>query len=427
MAKQLERHTISDDLYIFQQDNSSRWYARLQVGGKWRCKATKEKDKDKAIIKATRLLVEYQIRSESGSLITSKKFAIIAEQAIAKMQKQLEDGLGKKSFVDYIQALNKYHIPFFGQIYITTIDASKLREFDEWRTIKSKKVPAKSTIQNHNAAMQMVYKEAVENKWLLPSQVPVLSNNGTSSQRRAAFSPDEFERVYEAIREMEGESRTSKSRQILELLGDYICFAVCTGMRPGSELDNLTWGDIHIEAKGYQAYFCITVRQGKTTQHTGVREVVCKDGIKHTLQDLTKRFPTRYKDEKLFRLADGTTTKELGKAFDRALIKTGLKESRQGTRSLYSLRHSYITWELLAKTAPIDVIAKQCGTSVEMIEKHYSHVTPRMFGKELSGVDISNVHSEAHSSSNEISELRKIMWENLFEKWERNYREKGCI
>ena len=36
----------------------------------------------------------------------------------------------------------------------------------------------------------------------------------------------------------------------------------------------------------------------------------------------------------------------------------------------------------------MEVLAKQCGTSIQMLEQHYSHIVPKMFTKELSGVDI---------------------------------------
>lgn len=75
----------------------------------------------------------------------------------------------------------------------------------------------------------------------------------------------------------------------------------------------------------------------------------------------------------LFRLADGTTTKELGKTFDKALNDTELKHSAHGVRTLYSLRHSYITWQLTMGKVSMEILAKQCGTSVQMIEQHYSH------------------------------------------------------
>jgi hypothetical protein len=35
----------------------------------------------------------------------------------------------------------------------------------------------------------------------------------------------------------------------------------------------------------------------------------------------------------------------------------------------------------------IHTLAKQMGTSVLMIEKHYSHLTPRMLAEQFAGVD----------------------------------------
>lgn len=84
-------------------------------------------------------------------------------------------------------------------------------------------------------------------------------------------------------------------------------------------------------------------------------------------------------------MANGETTPQLGNAFEKVLKKNNLKDSHHGPRTLYSLRHTYITWQLLAGNS-VDVIAKQCGTSVAMIEQHYSHVKPEMFADKLSGV-----------------------------------------
>ncbi|MEO1502305.1 MAG: hypothetical protein AAFS08_17200 [Pseudomonadota bacterium] len=54
------------------------------------------------------------------------------------------------------------------------------------------------------------------------------------------------------------------------------------------------------------------------------------------------------------------------------LEELDLKFDRQGNRrTLYSLRHSYISFRLL-EGADIYQIAKNCRTSVEMIEKHYA-------------------------------------------------------
>ncbi|TKL80706.1 site-specific integrase, partial [Enterococcus faecium] len=75
----------------------------------------------------------------------------------------------------------------------------------------------------------------------------------------------------------------------------------------------------------------------------------------------------------IFRLPDGSTTNEISRTFHAALKEIELDQSPHGKRTLYSLRHSFITWELIAQKVTIDVLARQCGTSIEMIERHYSH------------------------------------------------------
>lgn len=426
MTTQLERHDINSSLYIFLQNNSKRWYARFVLNGKWYCKTTKEEDKDRAIAMAHRIYIEHEVRAQTNTLTTSKRFRDVAEKAIATMQIDLKRGAGKVIYEDYIGCLQKYHIPFFDRIFITSINTEKLREFDTWREEKLKRKPARSTIMTHNAAMQMVFKEAIEGKWMLASQVPNLNtDSGSNMVRRAAFTPAEYERILEKLFEMEENSRKEVTKQIRELTQDYAEFVINTGMRPGTELDSLTWGDIHIERHEEQATFYISVRKGKTTLHTGTREVVCKRSLQRTIWRMTERFPNRQAKDLLFRLPDGSETKEISRTFNAALKELGLDESPHGKRTLYSLRHSFITWELVAQKVTIDVLARQCGTSIEMIERHYSHVIPRMFSQQLSGVVIPD-KKEIEKKWEQKESVVKL-WKERFIQWEKSYKRKGCI
>ncbi|NET39645.1 MAG: tyrosine-type recombinase/integrase, partial [Cyanothece sp. SIO1E1] len=72
--------------------------------------------------------------------------------------------------------------------------------------------------------------------------------------------------------------------------------------------------------------------------------------------------------------ADGTKWKDHDqwKPFIRAVAAAGLNPDT----TLYAARHSYIT-RALSKGIPITAIAKQCGTSVKMIEETYSNFTAK--------------------------------------------------
>lgn len=427
MTKQTDRHNINDTLYIFKQDNSERWYARFVLFNKWYCKSTKKKDKDEAIAMAHRIFLDHEIRIETNTLVQSKRFRDVAKRVIKNLENELNHGGGKRTFKDYIQALNNYHIPFFDRTYVTSINQESIVELDKWREEKLGRKPASSTLLTHNSALQLVFKEAIEQKWMIAAQVPVLSSKGESGKRRAAFSEEEYDAVLEEIYEGEQNAHSEKTRQIRELLYDYCEIAVNTGIRPGTEMENITWKDIEIKTQGAKAQFFINVTKGKTTKYTGTRKVVCKRDVIGALIRLRERFPLRTPNQRIFLLANGEATPQLGKAFEKALQSSGLKDSPRGPRTLYSLRHTYITWQLLAGTS-MDVIARQCGTSAAMIEQHYSHVKPEMFADALSGVTFEKEKPQPKSKKRQAVDAKNMERdEKRFKEWAEEYKTRGCI
>ena len=62
----------------------------------------------------------------------------------------------------------------------------------------------------------------------------------------------------------------------------------------------------------------------------------------------------------------------VGELFGAALDELGMKQTRDGKRTLYSLRHSGISWRLERGEGQVFDIAKWARTSVAMIEKFYA-------------------------------------------------------
>ena len=81
----------------------------------------------------------------------------------------------------------------------------------------------------------------------------------------------------------------------------------------------------------------------------------------------------------MFRLGDGTVTNHLRQPFKKFMQDTGLLiDAKTGQdRTLYCLRHTYATFQLV-NNVDMHTLAKQMGTSIQMLEKHYSHLTPRL-------------------------------------------------
>ena len=93
--------------------------------------------------------------------VISKRFADVAAYLILEMQKQLDAGLGKKSYRDYIIALNHYPILCFGDNFETPINYEKLQRFVNWRADKMGRAPMASTPNTHNSALNEAFDEAV--------------------------------------------------------------------------------------------------------------------------------------------------------------------------------------------------------------------------------------------------------------------------
>lgn len=388
MAKLTDKHVITDTLYVFKQVRSTRWHARFKLD-EWYSKSTKEKELNEAIVKAIQLQTEYRIMlSNNIPVHTSRKlqkhtFDAIADLAIERMEADY-----KPAYKRLIAAIKQYHKPYFGKYTIKEINADTLKEFDQHRIKELRRVPAKDTVKDHNAALQRVFDEAVIRKYITQTELPELINTGRNKERRAAFSRSEYDTIVKACKVWIDEVPQKKSKAIRETLYYYIQIAALTGLRTGTEMEQLEWRDLNrMEAKS-ESYMTLTVRKGKTTAYTGTREIICKDELQVIMDDYADivfenaEVGVNVLKQKMFNLDIGSDV--FGKNFTKLLRKLDMQQDAHGRRTLYSLRHSYVTWELQNGT-PIPVIASNAGTSPEMIERFYSHVVPRMHAHQLSG------------------------------------------
>jgi integrase len=86
----------------------------------------------------------------------------------------------------------------------------------------------------------------------------------------------------------------------------------------------------------------------------------------------------------VFRFSDGYQPQSLVGTFRKLLRDSGLLKDGQGkTRTLYSIRHTYATLDLLRGGMDIHTLARQMGNSAAMIERHYSKLTATMAAERL--------------------------------------------
>ena len=96
-------------------------------------------------------------------------------------------------------------------------------------------------------------------------------------------------------------------------------------------------------------------------------------------------FAVHAKFHQLFVFPAGDAPHSLDSVFERLMVESGLfKDAAGKNRTLYSLRHTYATFRL-EEGVDIHTLAKQMGTSVGMIERHYSKLTPMLSAERLAG------------------------------------------
>jgi integrase len=398
MAESDEKHSVhlrDDEVVLYKRPGGNRWQARYKLSdGKWHRISTKTANLDRAKSMATEAYDRSRFLQKEGMPEVTRRFDSVAKLAINDMQEALDKGRGKKTYVTYIQVINRYLIPFFGKRYIDKIGYEDFEQFDEWRIKLLGHEPKASTITNHVSALNRIYEVAVARGWVAKNQIPELKNRGGKSLRRPDFTPQEWLNIRIWLKDFKEIGHTEKTRQMRELLRDYVLFLANTGIRHGTESINLKWKHIEwYQHSDGERYLRLTV-SGKT----GRREPIARHLVEDVLQRIQARFPklaehtfddllSRQIDEYVFRLRDGTHSTNLQQTFRQFLTHYGLLKDKLGkqNRSLYSLRHMYATLALLKDGISIHDLATQMGTSVQMIEKHYSHLTPSMKAEVLSG------------------------------------------
>ena len=367
------------------------WWTRMKLPtGGWYKISSKTTDYDEAVKFACDRFDEIKFREKNNMSLVTRKFASVANATIKELQIQLDSGYGKKTYSHYIGAINRYLIPYFGNMNVDSIDHSKLMEFDKWRIKTIGRIPRKSTINNHNSAFKRVFAVALKNNWIHPYRVPDLVNTGSKTKRRPSFTFAEYRDLYRYMRKWHKTGRKEKTREIRTLLRDYVLILANTGMRHGTESTNLKWKHIEeFEMDGHH-YLRFWVN-GKT----GRRELVANPNVKRYLKRIQNRFEDLKdldlkdlyrKDEYVFKTQSGDRPNDWHGAFEILMKDSGLWQDKHGDRrTLYSLRHTYATYRLM-RGVSIHILATQMGTSVAMIEQHYSHLIPTMSARQITNM-----------------------------------------
>lgn len=360
----MEKHSLMNGrLHVYKRPNSRNWQCSTFLAGRNRRKSTKESNLSRAIAFAEDWYLDVRGKQRAGTLRDGKTFREVSRHFVREYE-VITDGQRSANYVETIHNKIRVHLnPYFGDMIVTEITAGTVQEYRMHRaeTSVTGKPPARSTVKQELVVLRHVLKTAQRHGWL-PSLPDLSTPYKTAGKvtRRAWFSPEEYRQLYQATRKRARHPLRSRYKWHSEQLHDYVLFMANTGLRP-DEAARLEHRDVEI-----------VVDEG--TKETILEiEVRGKRGIgycKSTTGAVTpyRRLVRRNKPKP----TDPVFPEGHRELFNRVLRELDLKVDRDGQRrTAYSLRHTYICMRLM-EGADIYQIAKNCRTSVEMIETFYA-------------------------------------------------------
>lgn len=373
------RHEIlGGKVQVYRRPGGKFWQCSTSLGGKQHRSTTEREELSQACDVAEDWYLELRgmfKRGEFDKLVAAKAektFRDAAEQFLHEFPIITEGQRNAVYVKGHERRLRKYLIPFLGDKPLSQVTSGAITEYRIHRIEHAKekwgKPPARNTIHQEIVALRQTLKTALRQGWLisLPDMSEPYKANGKIAHR-AWFSPEEYKKLYTATRKRAKTPLRENYRWEGEQLHDLVLFMANTGLRP-DEVKRLEYRDVSVVADDGSGE---TILEIEVRGKRGVGYCKSTANAVPVFQRMKKRnkpLPT-----------DKIVITDQHELFNRILEEEGLKFDREGQRrTLYSLRHTYICLRLM-EGADIYQIAKNCRTSVEMIEKYYaSHIKNRL-------------------------------------------------
>lgn len=394
MDKKKDYISLDDGLAIYKMEKSANWYIYL-----W------DKDTKKAIQrslgisdrkKAEHKAIFYKMAKEEnleGSFLSqpSQKLKTIINGLLKSYEKERKDlntrdnkykELGR--YINIFEELKEG----FGEVNIKELDYAHLLAFYQ----KHENKISKTQLRYMNLAIKKLFNHALSER--LISVVPAIPKIKTKvGETGTYFTNTDYNTITNKL--INRNRKKGIQTENNKLLLNAFIFTTQSGIRTGKEVTNIQCGDLTVEEIQGNKYWICQIKGGKIAEKDGVkRKIILTPEAMNCIKDILSdtaftsgivdahliRLLKDNKDRYLFRRKAGkevdfsTLFNEFRKEIVDDLIEKDLK--------MYSCRHTFITNQL-KRGANINIVAKHCGTSVEMISKHYNHLLSIMKPTEL--------------------------------------------
>lgn len=379
-AKQPAKHMelIDGELKIVER-RLGILYARIHLGkGKYKFVSLGTRSWNEAPELARAEYYRIKTKLEIGVAVKRYTFEACWTEFEDAIKDEYTLGHRSKPTYDSICNSGKHLLPFFGKDTIDKIDGARWNGFVLWRRKKaqeaSKDVAAK-TLNTHLVHLKQCLKWAQLHKRVVIGELD-FKRVKQGDTRRPAFELQDYIKLKKWMFKWAWKKpgdRTAIDRQRMRYM---VMVLAETGMRVG-ELTQLKWRDVGLfkDDKG-RDNVRFTIREGKTVEHTGVRDVIGTVNVAKYVFEWAAWNKRRKDNDYVFPNHDGKELTGHPDSFRRMLKTAGMRVTADDIPyTLYSLRHTYATLYLKHSPNPdVFLLAKNMGTDVSQIMKHYGQV-----------------------------------------------------
>ena len=351
-----------------------KYSVRLKVPGSNRYKvlSTKSADRNEAVRRAMDLYDELYHQVRTTGSIHSNTYADVFERWKQSRLNSYADTSKKDRSVEYA---GTYSLDFFGKMRIDLITPKDFHKYWDWRRLNYKrKKPSDETLNRERNALSSFMRFAFQHGYIsAPLKIPKLETKGIV--RRPTFTLAEWKKITTGMKKWVSAGKPNGHWRERYVLQQYVLLLSNSGIRIG-EMRSVTWDDV-TSVEGDDGKLIIIKVNGKT----GLREVVCNPGSEVFLRrlydlrtDELGGVAPALMEPVFINPHTGQPISSFKVGFNSMLKACDVPVAKDGmNRTLYSLRHFYGTQRLRGNINPY-ILAKNMGTSVEMIEKFYGHI-----------------------------------------------------
>jgi integrase len=354
---------------LYRRKDTKNWWGRLWINGKHYKKSLQTEDRNDAERKLFEWKSELYTDVDSPLGDTGNSFSAHAKRLINKEKQLPPRPSGIEQWTDTNRILRRTNglLDFFGNKDVSKVTVQDIENFFEQLPLNNKTLTT-SYLNKHKNLLKRILDSANRTDIVYPKF------RGKKSEPRGYFNLKEYKSLLDGLKKLNGVTyinHNGSEYQITEEMRHFVIFMVGSMLRPTvSEVYSLRFADIEVKELKDTNYLEFAINrknrpmivQTLPTSYYAYEDIV-ERRPKHAPEDYL--FAPQYENRR-------TAMRYMSNMFAQALRELNMNKGKLGEdRTLYSLRHTSLIFNLSQPNVDLLDIARRADTSMKMIQDYY--------------------------------------------------------